>query len=122
MFASINGKLIPKNEATIEIDNIHLIYGFGVYETLKLRNKKIYFIEDHIDRLFQSAKIITLEHTFTKSNIKKWITHIIEKNNTTSTNIKIILLGAKTPSEARLYIFFTSKKYVQSCFTWSFCA
>ncbi len=111
--ASVNGEIFPIQDISLPLDSLQVVYGFGVYETLKLRNKKIYFIEDHIDRLFQSAKIITLEHTFTKNNTKKWITELIEKNNVTSTNIKIILLGADTKEKAKLYIFLTNPLFIE---------
>ena len=40
-----NGKLIKAKDAKIGVDSIEFTYGFGVYENLKVRNRKVYFLE-----------------------------------------------------------------------------
>ena len=93
---SHNGKLIPAQDAHIAVDNIEFTYGFGVYEGLKIRNGKIYFVDQHLDRLMQSADIIGLEHPFNKNDIQKWIIELKEKNAPDAANVKILLIGGKT--------------------------
>lgn len=106
-----NGNLIPKENAAIPIDNIEWTYGFGVYENLKIRNSKIYFVDAHIDRLMQSAKIIGLEHQFNKDDIKQWIAELKEKNAAGAANVKILLIGGKKADGANLYIMTLAPRF-----------
>jgi len=106
---SHNGKLIPSSEAKIPVDNIEWTYGFGVYENLKIRNGKIYFADKHIDRLFESARLIGLEHGFDKETIGKWIKALKDKNEADSANVKILLIGGKEPN---LYIMTLAPKFL----------
>lgn len=102
---------IPKTiaEAYIPVDNIEWTYGFGVYENLKVRNGKLYFLDSHLDRLFESARLIGLEHNFNKGEVKKWIEELKEKNGAENANIKILLIGGK---ESNLYIITLAPKFL----------
>ncbi len=103
-FFSCNGALLPASEALIPIENINLQYGFGVYESLKLRNSVLYFVAQHVDRLFKSAEIIGLEHSFVKDDVERYIRELVDKNELESCNIKMLLLGGRGAAEAALYI------------------
>lgn len=101
---SKNGELLPLSEATVSIRDLHFQYGFGVYEALRVRNLIVYFSPQHAARLLESARIIGLQHPFTKEQIVKYIKDVAENNNLTSFNIKILLIGGKTAEDALLYI------------------
>ena len=111
MFVSHNGIIVPKNEANIAVDNIEFTYGFGVYENLKIRNSQIHFINAHLDRLMQSADMIGLEHTFTKPQIQAWLAALREKNAAVAANVKILLIGGQTKTDANIYIMTLSPKF-----------
>lgn len=103
-YFSKNGELLPMSEAKVPVENINFQYGFGVYETLKLRNDILYFVHQHIERLFLSAKIINLEHNFEKDKIEKYIRELVAANKVDSANIKMLLLGGKSAQDAELFI------------------
>lgn len=103
-YFSKNGILLPLSVATIPLENIAYQYGFGVYETLKVRNKILYFAKQHIERLLQSAKIIGLKHRFTSLKINLYIQEVIQKNSVENCNIKILLIGGKEAEDALLFI------------------
>lgn len=127
-----NGELIPAAEAKISVDSIEWTYGFGVYENLKVRNGKIYFTDKHIDRLFESARLIGLEHSFEKSKVGRWINELVqaslspphargsEPQNAArggeNFNIKILLIGGKTTADANLYIMTLAPKFLPKKF------
>lgn len=99
-----NGELLPLSEATISIRNIQFQYGFGVYESLRVRNSVIYFAQQHAERLIESAKIIDLKHNYNAEQIVKFIYDVVEKNDVASLNIKILLIGGKDANDAFLFI------------------
>jgi branched-subunit amino acid aminotransferase/4-amino-4-deoxychorismate lyase len=103
-YFSKNGTLLPFSDATIPLENIAYQYGFGVYETLKVRGGILYFAKQHIERLLQSAKIIDLKHMFTPPKINLYIQKVIQKNNVENCNIKILLIGGKEAKDSLLFI------------------
>ena len=103
-YFSKNGKLLPLTDATIPLENIAYQYGFGVYETIRVRNKIAYFTKQHIERLLQSAKLIELEHIYALPEIDSYIQEVTQKNNTQNCNLKILLIGGKDTEDTLLFI------------------
>ncbi len=103
-YFSKNGQVLPVTEAVVPLSSIEYSYGFGVYETLRVNSKQIFFLKDHLERLMESARIIGLDHPFTENAIKVSINELIEKNNAETCNLKMLLIGAPTKEEARLFI------------------
>jgi branched-subunit amino acid aminotransferase/4-amino-4-deoxychorismate lyase len=104
-YFSQNGKILPIEQAVIPLNNIEYSYGFGVYESLRVNNGTVYFIDDHIERLMESAKIINLKHSFDEEFIKKSITDLIHDYKTETFNLKILLIGGSTKEKVLLNIF-----------------
>src|SRR6185437_293585 len=102
---SKNGELLPIADAVVSVKDLHFQYGFGVYESLRVRNSIVYFVEMHAERLMESARVIGLEHIYSREQVVDFIKQVSEKNGLESSNIKMLLIGGKTPEEANLYIF-----------------
>ncbi len=116
---SKNGKILPIDQAMISLEDIEYQYGFGVYETIKIKNKKAIFIDDHIERLLKSAHIIHLEHIFDKDNLQKYVSELIDAIGADTFNLKLLLIGAKEKEKANLYILpfsplFPDKKWYKT--------
>lgn len=103
-YFSHNGKILPLAEALIPLENINLQYGFGVYESLKVRNNVLFFAEQHCARLMESARAIGLEHNFTPDQVAKNIKDLIAHNEIVSANMKMLLLGGRIREDSTLYI------------------
>lgn len=97
---SHNGDILPVDRAVIPLNDIHYAYGYGVYETIRVADGQARFLEAHCKRLLESARIISLEHTFTVAAIAAAAEKLIHKNGVQSCNLKIMLLGSTTPEKA----------------------
>ena len=103
-YFSRNGEILPIEQAVVPLSNIEYAYGFGVYESIRVANGVQYFVEDHIGRLMESARIIKLEHPFSPDLIRQSIVELLGKNETQTCNVKILLIGGKGAEEASLNI------------------
>ena len=56
-----NSKLLSSEAQIIDHNNRGLKYGDGVFETLKIVDSKIIFLEDHYFRLMASMRILRME-------------------------------------------------------------
>jgi branched-chain amino acid aminotransferase len=99
-----NGKILEAGQAVIPLSNVEYSYGFGVYENIRVSKGKVYFAQDHIKRLMQSAEIIGLEHSFLPEQVLEYVDQLLARNEAETCNIKILLIGGQTADAAQLYI------------------
>lgn len=89
----INGKLVPAGRARIPVKDRGFLYGDGVYETLKSYKGNLFMLDEHLERLFHSLKILKYYINFNREYVKEAIKKTINKNNfgKKDTYIKIIV-------------------------------
>ena len=88
----INGQIKKSNEALISVDDYGLNRGYGVFETIRLKNRKIIQINEHIDRLLKGLS--TIKINFSKLKRKDLIDdvkNLVNVNNIEDGLIKIII-------------------------------
>ncbi|MFV2051184.1 D-amino acid aminotransferase [Aliiroseovarius sp. YM-037] len=57
----VDGKILPKHEATVSVYDSGFMLGDGVWEGLRLYDGRWAFLDEHMDRLFEAAKAIDLD-------------------------------------------------------------
>ena len=78
-FIWMNGKVQIWNQAKVHVLNHGLHYGSCVFEGIRVYDKKIFKFDEHIERLFFSAKILDLDLPYTKEDIKRSTSLIVNK-------------------------------------------
>jgi len=81
IFININGELFHRNEAKISVFDSGFLLGDGIWEGIRLHHSKLMFINEHLERLFNSAKGISLEVPLSKKEIIMEIEKVLSKNN-----------------------------------------
>jgi branched-chain amino acid aminotransferase len=61
IFIYVNGRIVPKAQATVSVYDSGFMLGDGVWEGIRLYNNRWAFVDEHIDRLFEAAKAIDLD-------------------------------------------------------------
>lgn len=97
-YFSKNGEPRPIEEAVIPLSDIAYQYGFGVYESIRVVNGVVYFADEHIERLMESARIIGLAHSFTKESVLRALEELVQKIGGGTYNLKILLIGGVEPN------------------------
>ncbi len=77
----VDGKFVPQSEAKISVFDHGLLYGDGVFEGIRAYNGRIFKLEQHVNRLFHSAKAIDLKIPQTKEEIANIILETCRKND-----------------------------------------
>ncbi len=77
-----NGE-IQSSDTTLSNLNRGFLYGDGVFETLKIVNNKILFLEDHYFRLMASMRIVRMQipNNFTLEYIEEQVLNLAKANN-----------------------------------------
>ncbi|PYF82459.1 branched-chain amino acid aminotransferase [Marinomonas alcarazii] len=65
----VNGELLPKHEAVVSVYDSGFMLGDGIWEGLRVYNGKIAFLDDHLDRLYASAKVLDFKIDLTREEM-----------------------------------------------------
>jgi len=87
----INGKLYDKEDAKVSVYDHGLLYGDGVFEGLRSYGGKVFRLEQHLDRLWSSARAICLEIPTTKSELADVVNETLQVNGIQDGYIRIVV-------------------------------
>jgi branched-chain amino acid aminotransferase len=87
----IDGKLVDQNDAKISVYDHGLLYGDGVFEGIRVYAGRIFRVEAHIKRLYDSAKAIRLEIPLAQRDFLAAIEQTVKANNFTDCYIRAVV-------------------------------
>jgi branched-chain amino acid aminotransferase len=87
----INGTLYNKEDAKISVYDHGLLYGDGVFEGLRTYGGKVFRLEQHLDRLYESAKAIWLQIPMTKLELTKAVNETVAINSIQDGYIRLVV-------------------------------
>ncbi|MBU0687350.1 MAG: aminotransferase class IV [Candidatus Margulisbacteria bacterium] len=94
----INGKIIDSRNAEISIFDRGFLYGDGLFESLRTYNCKPFLLDEHLARLFKSARLLKIKIPYSKLKIKNNIARLIKINKFKEAYIKIIVTRGEAKS------------------------
>ncbi len=77
-----NGKYGEIEEMSIPMNDRVCFFGDGVYDATYSRNYKIFTLDEHIDRLYNSASLLGMNITETKEEMKAILNEMVSKMDT----------------------------------------
>ena len=81
MYVYINGDFVTEKEAKVSVFDHGFLYGDGVFEGIRAYNGRIFGLDEHVDRFYESAHSIMLELPITRDEMKKAIMEAVRRNN-----------------------------------------
>jgi len=87
----LNGKLVDKKEAKVSVFDHGFLYGDGVFEGIRAYSCLAFKLNEHIDRLFESAHSIMLRIPLTKKEIIKAIIDTLKANKIKDGYVRVIV-------------------------------
>ena len=74
-----NGNLDELDRIQVPMLDRACYFGDGVYDVTFSRNYRIYMLEEHVERIFQSAKLIGIQPTLTAEELCDLLRSLIKK-------------------------------------------
>lgn len=87
----LNGKYVPKNKAVVSVFDHGLLYGDGVFEGIRAYNGRIFKLDEHIQRLYDSANAIHLAMPITKAKFSEIVVKTVRKNKLRDSYIRAVV-------------------------------
>ncbi|MFA5251822.1 MAG: branched-chain-amino-acid transaminase [Phycisphaerae bacterium] len=87
----LDGKLVDEADAKISIFDHGLLYGDGVFEGIRVYSSRIFELDAHIKRLYDSAKAIRLEIPMDRDELTGAVKKTVEANNVIDGYIRLVI-------------------------------
>jgi len=81
MIVYVNGSFVSEEEAKVSVFDHGFLYGDGVFEGIKAYNGRIFALDEHVDRFFESAQSLQLTLPLSRSEMGKAIIETVRRNN-----------------------------------------
>jgi branched-chain amino acid aminotransferase len=80
MWIYLDGRFVQREEARVSVFDHGLLYGDGVFEGIRAYDGKVFRLDAHVDRLYDSAKTIDLKPPVSREEMKGLILETMRRN------------------------------------------
>ncbi|MFN2350748.1 MAG: branched-chain-amino-acid transaminase [Kiritimatiellia bacterium] len=87
----INGRLVPEKSARVSVFDHGLLYGDGVFEGIRSYNRRVFMLEEHIDRLYRSAQAIALKIPTSRSAMAAAVVRTCKANRVWDGYVRLLV-------------------------------
>ncbi len=94
----INGDLVPRAAARISVFDHGLLYGYGLFETMRAYNGTIFLVDEHMKRLEYGAIMTGLKDRLSGLDVSGACRMTLEANRLENARIRLTLTGGDDPA------------------------
>src|ERR1700741_3904249 len=87
----IDGKFYAESNAKVSVFDHGLLYGDGVFEGIRFYNGRVFRLEEHLERLWDSARSICLEIPMSRGEMTEALLETIRRNDLREGYIRLIV-------------------------------
>jgi branched-chain amino acid aminotransferase len=87
----LGGEYVDKNEAVVSVYDHGFLYGDGVFEGIRVYEGNIFKLDEHLNRLYDSAKSIMLQVPYEKEELEEIIAETVRKNKLETAYIRVVV-------------------------------
>ena len=111
----MNDILVDVDKACVSVRDSGLLYGAGLFETMRSCNGVVFCLEDHLDRLFFSAAALSVNISYDKKYITEAIYKVLEANKLAEARLRLTVTNgpmAGADELRRCTLLITATKFV----------
>ncbi len=87
----VNGEFVPRSEAKISVFDHVVLYGDGIFEAVCGWNYGLFKLDEHVDRLYESARAIMINIPLSKAEMKDILIETVRRNDLESAYVKVVV-------------------------------
>ncbi len=87
----IDGEFFDQADAKISVFDHGLLYGDGIFEGIRFYNGRVFRMQEHMDRLWESARSICLEIPMSRQEMDEALLETIRQNNLRDGYVRLIV-------------------------------
>ena len=87
----LNGEIVPEDQAKVSVFDHGYLYGDGIFEGIRAYNGRVFMLDQHIKRLYESAKTIMLDIPLSREEMETAILETIRANELRDAYIRVVV-------------------------------
>lgn len=87
----INGKFVSRNDAKVSVFDHGFLYGDGAFEGIRSYKRRVFKLEEHILRLYETAHTLMIAIPLTKRQMMEAVVATLKKNNLSDGYIRVVV-------------------------------
>lgn len=87
----LDGELVDEENAKISVFDHGLLYGDGVFEGIRFYNRRVFRLEEHITRLFDSAKAILMKMPWSHAEVLEATLETVRANGLDDGYVRLVV-------------------------------
>jgi branched-chain amino acid aminotransferase len=98
----LNEKLVEMDKARVSVTDSGFLYGAGLFETMRSYNGVVFGLRDHLDRLFFSAGVLSINKPYDRKYLTEAVYKVLRANKLKDARLRLTLTnGPMAESEER---------------------
>lgn len=85
------GRIVPEEQALVSVFDHGLLYGDGVFEGIRVYNDRVFLLQEHIDRLYESARAIRLQIPLSPDQLSQAVEDTVKANQISNGYVRLIV-------------------------------
>ena len=124
MYVFFDGEILEAEQVKLDLTNRSFRYGDGIFETIRMFNYEMPFLDKHLERLRNGLAVLHLsvEIDFFE-NIKQQLINLAKKNKTPNARLRLMVFrkggGLYAPETNASVVFIESKSLDADSFVWN---
>ena len=91
----LDGRFVDEDEARVSVFDHGLLYGDGVFEGIRAYSGRVFRLQEHIDRFFESARSIMLDIGMPPQEVSEVVLETLRRNNLREGYIRLVATRGK---------------------------
>lgn len=81
VYFNVNGRLLPRDKAVVNVFDSGFMLGDGVWEGLRVHQGRVAFLQDHLNRLWEGAAALDIDIGLSQTELTNRIYETLAKND-----------------------------------------
>jgi branched-chain amino acid aminotransferase len=87
----LNGRFVDREDARVSVFDHGFLYGDGVFEGIRAYSGRVFRLQEHIERLYRSARAIMLDIPHTQGELCELVLETCRQNQIASGYIRVVV-------------------------------
>ncbi|GAA0653776.1 aminotransferase class IV [Salarchaeum japonicum] len=99
MLYSVDGDLVPADDATVSVRDRGFQYGDAVFETMRAYDGRVFRFDAHLDRLANSCSLLGIDHELSAETLRERVRETLDANDLAEAYVKLSVSRGVQPGK-----------------------
>ena len=85
----LNGQIVSAAKATVPVTDSSYLYGIGLFETMRAVDGTVFRLDDHLQRLNNSAETLAIANSYSDEQIRQAIDEVLTANKLSDARLRM---------------------------------